>query len=386
MVQLLKNLKMKRYIYFCLILLVSLITITGCKEDEDSINVNITPVATLYAPDDNLFVKLQPTTEASVVFEWDRARAEDGTVVLYEVAFDVEAGDFSAPVYKVVSDNKGLETKLTLSHKDLNKIANFGGIKSLETGKLKWTVIASKGINVMKSETARLIEVERPAGFAEVPGDLYLTGDATEGGADLANAIKFKQTASGVFEVYTSLKAGTYQLVDRNSGTPKTYFIEGTQIKEAGSSTVTGDAKPYKIVLDFGNAAATIAEVTKVELWFAPDNGFWFELPYQGNSVWQASNVPVVFKQEGWGRDERYKFRFTLNEAGTEKFEWFGSINADNQRPDANSPLAYWFMYSIPESQWDFCFKFDGAADNKNCDVKVNFSPSGDYTHEVIVK
>jgi starch-binding outer membrane protein SusE/F len=377
---------MKRHIYFYIIALIFTTLFTGCDDDKESINVNITPVSTFYAPNDNLFVKLQPTTEASVVFEWDKARAEDGTMVLYEIAFDKEAGDFSAPVYKIVSDNKGLDSKLTLSHKDLNKIANFAGIKSLETGKIKWTIFASKGINVKKSETARTIEVERPAGFAELPADLYLTGDATEVGADLSKALKFKQTSSGVFEVYTSLKAGTYQLVDRTAENRKTYSIEGTLIKENGSTTVTGDAKPYRIKVDFSNAAATISEVTKVELWFAPDDKFWFELPYQGNSIWQATNVPVVFKQEGWGRDERYKFRFTLKENDADKFEWFGSENSDNQRPEANTPLRYWHMIPRPESRWDFSYKFNGAADNKNCDIKVIFQPTEAYTHQVIVR
>jgi starch-binding outer membrane protein SusE/F len=377
---------MKRHLYLYLTILLTIGSFSSCDDDKDSINVNITPVSTLYAPDDNLFVKLQPTTEASVVFEWDRARAEDGTVVLYEVAFDKETGDFSVPVYKVVSDNKGLETKLSLSHKDLNKIANFAGIKSLETGKLKWTVIASKGINVKTSETGRTIEVERPAGFAELPADLYLTGDATEAGVDLANAMKFKQVSPGVFEVYTSLKAGTYQLIDRTSENRKTYSIDGTVIKEDGSTTVTGDSKPYRIKVDFSNAAATVSEVSKVELWFAPDDKFWFDLPYQGNGIWQASNVPVVFKQESWGRDERYKFRFTFKENGTDKYEWFGSSNSDNQRPDANAPAAYWFMYGIPESRWDFSYKFNGAADNKNCDIKVIFQSTATYTHQVIVK
>ena len=95
---------MKRHLYTYLNILLALVLVTSCDDDQDSINVNITPVTTLYAPNDNIFVKLQPTTEASVVFEWDMARAEDGTVVLYEVAFDKESGDFSAPVYKVVSD------------------------------------------------------------------------------------------------------------------------------------------------------------------------------------------------------------------------------------------------------------------------------------------
>jgi hypothetical protein len=360
--------------------------IIGCNSDDDSINTNITSVNSLFAPEDNLFVKLAPTTEASVVFEWEQSKAEDGTLVLYEIAFDTEAGDFSSPVYKMVSDNRGLENSLTLGHKDLNRIANFAGIPSLGIGKLKWTVLASKGINVKQSEMVRTIEVERPAGFAEAPADLYLTGEATEAGASVAEAIKFKQTSSGVFELYTSLKPGSYQFIDRNIETHKTFYVDGSQLKEDGSTTVTGESKVYRIRLDFNNAAASIAEVTKVELWFAPEARFWFELPYTGHSTWQASNVPVVFKQESWGRDERYKFRFTLTEGGSEMFEWFGSVNSNNSRPENSTPAAYWFMLPVNDSPFDFSFKFGGAADNKTCDVKVVFDPSTTYTHQVIVK
>jgi hypothetical protein len=367
---------------WCFLTMAASLFITSC-DDDDSINTNISPVKSLFAPADNLFVKLAPTTEASVVFEWEQSKAEDGTLVLYEVVFDKESGDFSSPVYKLVSDSKGLENSLTLSHKDLNKIANFAGIPSLGTGKLKWTVLASKGINVLQAEAARNIEVERPAGFAEIPADLYITGDATEAGTDLANAIKFKQTASGVFELYTSLSAGSYQLVDRLTATHKTFSIDGSQIKQDGSTTVTGD-KVYRLRLDFNNAAANVVEVTKVELWFAPDGAFWFDLPYTGNSVWEATDKSIVFKQEGWGRDERYKFRFTFNDGGVEKYEWFGSSNSDNQRPTSTSPLAYWFMFPVNDSRWDYCFKFDGAVDNKTADVRVIFSPTASYTHEVI--
>jgi hypothetical protein len=377
---------MKKYIFsWYAVASMATLFMTSCDSD-DSIDTKITPVTSLFAPADNLFVKLAPTTEASVVFEWEQSKAADGSLVLYEVAFDKESGDFSAPVYKLVSDSKGLENFLTLSHKDLNKIANLAGIPSLSTGKLKWTVLASKGVNVKQSEVVRNIEVERPAGFAEIPADLYLTGDATEGGADLANAIKFKQTASGVFELYTSLQEGTYELVDRLADTRKSFSIDGALIKEAGSTTVAGDAKVYRIRLDFNNAAANVVEVTKAELWFAPDGVFWFDLPYAGGSVWQATDVPVVFRQEGWGRDERYKFRFTFNDGGVEKFEWFGSANSDNSRPTSTTPPAFWFMLPVNDTRWDFSFKFDGEADNKTTDVKIIFKAESPYTHQVIVK
>ncbi|MBT1701952.1 SusE domain-containing protein [Chryseosolibacter indicus] len=378
---------MKKYIFLWSVLIVTASLInSGCDDDNGSIDTKITPVNSLFAPEDNLFVKLAPATEASVLFEWEQSKAEDGTLVLYEVVFDVESGDFSKPVYKMVSDNKGLENILTLGHKDLNRIANFAGIPALGVGKIKWTVIASKGINAKRSELVRTIEVERPDGFAEIPADLYVTGDATEAGTDLASAIKFTQTTPGVFELYTSLKAGTYQLINRIAENRKVYSIDGAQLKENGSTTVSGDTKVYRIRLDFNNASASIVEVSKVELWFAPNAAYWGTFIYKGNGIWEASNVPVVFRPESWGGDERYKFKFTIKDGGQEKEEWFGSVKLDNSRPENSTPASYWFMVPVDNSAFDYTFKFTGTADNKNCDISVIFNASGPYTHEVIIK
>ena len=122
--------------------------LSACKKDDYKLNTNLQPVSRLTAPADNKFVKLQPATSATVSFEWDQARAEDGSLVLYEVAFDKENGDFSNPIAKYTSDGGGVQNKLSLSHKELNSIAGAAGIPALGTGKLKWTVLAAKGYNV----------------------------------------------------------------------------------------------------------------------------------------------------------------------------------------------------------------------------------------------
>src|ERR1700736_949511 len=73
-----------------------LLLFSACKKT-DSVNTTVTPVATLFSPDDNKAVDLSVT--ASVVFEWDAALAADGGLVLYSIAFDKVGGDFSKPVY-----------------------------------------------------------------------------------------------------------------------------------------------------------------------------------------------------------------------------------------------------------------------------------------------
>ncbi|WP_121353532.1 SusE domain-containing protein [Flavisolibacter nicotianae] len=363
-------------------------TFGSCKKDERAINMNITEVSTLYAPTDNLHVKLEPATSASVVFEWDQAKAEDGSLVMYEVAFDKVNGDFTAPVYKMSSDGNGVQNKLTLSHKDLNRIANFAGIQSLETGKLRWTVLASKGTNVKKATVSRIIEVERPAGFAEIPTEVYLTGSGTEAGATLGSAIKMKSTGPGVFEIYTQLKPGTYGFVNKTTGTPTSYTIQGAFLK-IGDAAATPVTTPtvYRIELDFNNAAVKLTEITKVGYWFAPRNALEAELTYAGNGVFKAENVPVQFKQESWGRDERYKFRMTLKAAdGTTFQEDWGSVNRDNSRPTATTPAAWYNVFKQNVNQWDYTFKFPTEADMKNVDLILNFKPDAAYNHQVVIK
>ena len=377
---------MKNLICCLFAAILTTILITACKKDKGLDHTQVSEVNNLFSPDNNKFIKLDPLT-GSAVFEWSQAKAEDNGVVFYEIAFDIESGDFSKPIYTMSSDGNGLYNKLTMAFKDLNKIANLAGIKASSTGKIKWTVWSSKGINVKKSGISRILEIERPAGFSSIPADLYLTGDATEGNVDLSKSIHFKQTTPGIFEVYTSLKAGTYRFAERNSGTPVTYSLDGTKLIEGGNTTVTVNA-PYRIVVDFNAASANLTQIVSVGLWFAPENKIWFDLDYKGDSKWEALDKPIVFKQEGWGRDERYKFRLTVkNSAGVLSTEDFGSSNSDNSRPDANSALSYWFLKPVGTSQWDFCYKFNGNADNKNADILVDFSSaSSAYTHTVTIK
>ncbi|WP_413668856.1 SusE domain-containing protein [Mucilaginibacter sp. Mucisp86] len=378
---------MKNITYCLMAGIITILMVTGCKKDKTLQHTQVSAVNNLFAPANNKFIQLEPVT-GSATFEWAEAHAEDNGLVLYEVAFDKESGDFSKPIYTIPSDANGLYNKLTISYKDLNKVADLAGIQPQATGKLKWTVMSSKGINVVKATVSSIIEVQRAAGFTDIPADLYLTGSATEGGEDLSKAVHFKQTAAGVFEAWTSLKAGTYHFAERNTGTPATYSIDGVKLLKDGNTTVTGATKVERIVVDFTSASAAITEVTEVGLWFAADNKVWFPIPYKAGGKWEIDNASIVFHQESWGRDERYKFRFTFKDAaGNSSIQFYGSKNSDNSRPDANTAKSFWYMVPVNNSQYDFCFKFTGAADNHNADIVVDFSAdAAAYTHSVTVK
>ncbi len=378
---------MKKFSHPLLFILLLVGLLAGCKKDDKALDDTITPVSNYISPADNTFYRLDPPSNAAVTFEWSQARAADGTLVLYEVVFDKESGDFSQPVYSTVSGTNGLDTKLVLSHGDLNKIANLAGIASQSQGKLKWRVNASKGLNVLPASTSRVMTVERPAGFSVIPGNLYLSGSGTEGGATLSQALPFRRLSTGVFELYTKLSSGDVKIVDATTGTPTNYYISGTKLLQGATTTnPTTTTGVYRMTLDFNNGSAVLTEIQSVGLWVAAQNKVTVTLPYMGKGLWEIDNTPIEFFQFSWGRDERYKFVFTEKDmAGTVKARQYGSTNTDNQPPTATTAAAYFNLVPVADDQWNNSFKFIGAADHKNVDILVMMQPAA-YTHQVKVR
>lgn len=357
----------------------------ACSKDETLRDTVVTEVKNIYEPLDNKSVVLQSAAGASVYFEWEAAKAEDSGMVLYEVAFDEAGGDFSTPLYKMASDNNGAYNHATITHKVLDKIMALAGIEPGNKGQVIWTVISSKGVNEKKSTVTRNIEVTRLVGFPDVTA-AFLTGEATEGGADLANAVPMKAIETGVFEAYTKLTAGkTYHITDAKTGTPNTFYVDGGKIKAGTNSITVTKTGVYRVVLDFSVASSSYTEITDLQVYFCPTDALLFSLNYIGGGVFKASSKPITFKQEGWGRDERYKFKMTtINGAGETVPEWWGTPNKDS-RPDGT--LAYYFIEQVDIlsfDRWDGKFKFAGEMDNALVDVSVIFKADGHYTHEVV--
>ncbi|PIF00159.1 MAG: hypothetical protein CR994_06745 [Maribacter sp.] len=364
-------------IYIKLMLIALSVFVVSCDDDETLPNTNVSPVSELYSPADNTFFNLGAASSA--LFEWQHAKAEDNGIVLYDVVFDVESGDFSDPVYVMPSDGKGLQNTLNISFADLNRIAEMAGIGSKNSGKLKWTVLSSKGLNIQKSGASRVIEVERPAGFPS-PDELFISGTASEGGTAIEDAIPLKKIAATQYEIFTSLKPGDYHFITRKSDNPLVYSINGTDLEEGGATTYSGEEKVYRIQIDFSDGSVNMVEVEGIKLWFPPTGELMFDFEYQGNGTWKAANVFVEFKQESWGRDERYKFLFMI---GGEVM-WYGSVNGDNQRPSDDSDLSYWYMVPVTDDYWNNCFKYNGNVDGRNADIEIMFNASvPEYTHSV---
>jgi len=341
-----------------------LLLLGACKKDTRSIDLNVTAVPTLYTPVDNQYLKLDPKANPTQVFQWEQARAEDGSLVLYEVAFDQVGGDFSKPFYTQVSDGKGIQNMLTLSHGDLNKIAALGGAAFFERKKFIWTVFSSKGSNRVKAKEFRTIDLERPAGFDNPPTTLYITGSATEGGADINNALQMRRNPDGVFEIYTQLSAGTYQFVDGKTGTARKFYIADDHgIVPDGSNTFTGASKVVRIRLNFDLISGSMVEIKSIQLWYCQGNTFWFTLPYTSNGVWRYNGYTVNLIMQPWGREDRYKYKMVINDGTGDKDQWLNYATNDSPSQDGQYPhtLTYKTINFDANngSPFDWSWKFD---------------------------
>lgn len=377
---------MKKIATYWIMIVSLLILFIGCSDTMGEPDHSLTEVKTLIEPMNDNSLVLLPAASASTYFEWEHADMEGGPAI-YQIAFDRVEGDFSAPLYLAFTGNNGFNNYISLSHKQLNKIMGVAGVEPSSTGTIKWTVFSSKGTRSLKAAQEHTLTVTRLAGFAEedIPVDLYVTGEASEGGTDPAKAHKMKAISTGEFEVYTKLKAGaTFYFVNAVSGSPKQFSIEDGLVKKEGTSTVASDGV-YKITLDFNTGASTVTLVTRVSFYFSPEGKILFDIPYKGYGVFQTTET-VTFKQEGWGRDERYKFRMFVKEdggAGEEtELEW-GTLNQTDSRPTASSPESYYYLKLMNPTQWDNKWKLMGDFDGNPGVYTIYLQADNPYTHSI---
>lgn len=370
-----------------IIALLSVLFISAaCTSDMEFKDVKLTPVNKLYAPVDGKGLELLKSSTASLFFEWEASKAEDSGAPLYEVIFDKENGDFSNPVYRIVADEMGTQSHATISHKDLNKIWGMAGIEAGATGTLKWTVVSSRGINSVTAKESRKLTLTRLLGFAELPTQLYITGDGSEAGTNVDNALSCSSPEQGVYEIFTKLEAGKkYHFIDnKNPAVARTFYIDNKEIKEGTAEGTVAETAIYRVILDFNIASVKFIQVQKLGLFFCPSNAVIMDLSYKGKGIWQGEGK-IEFHQESWGRDERYKFQMEISEDGAASIVHWGPTNASlDSRPGANESQAYYNMAQYGASQWDNKWKFAGEMDGAQVRITIYFnSDKGVYTHTV---
>lgn len=375
------------------LLLLAFVSFTGCSDDKDFKEVNVTPVKSLYEPVTGKIVNLQPVATATLYFEWEKAIAEDNGLVYYDVIFDKADGDFSNPVYTVVADNKGVSTGASITHKTLNKIAGLAGIESGKQGSLKWTVMSSRGLSQTMAAESRELVVTRLNGI-DTPDALYITGEGSEGGKDLLKAQLVKALEGGnEYEIYTKLSANkNYYFVDSKDNVSRSFSVSGKSFtedkdpKEPTGATVEHDGV-YRIHLDFSTGSVVMNELQKVGIFHCEQNKVTNYFTYAGSGNWKLENYNVVFIDKGGWQEDRYKFVFTFDSGE----EYWGQVSDNDGRPNL-ADESYFYMKPVTNDQWTGKFKFandffdPNDMDKSFVDVTVSLTANGPYTHKMVVR
>lgn len=359
-----------------------LLAFIACDDNMGETDSRLTDVKNLIEPANDKEIALEPFVPSTIYFEWDYVTAEESGTAVYQIAFDKTDGDFSNPVYLMNSDNNGYQNHVSVSHLQMDKIAGLAGIPAEETGTFKWTIFSQKGLRAEKASSENKITITRLPKF----GELYITGEGSEGGGDISKALKMKDLGDGTFEVYTKLTADKpFYFVNGTSGKYRKFSTANGIIKLDGTTTVPTEGV-YKITFDTNTGNCTYTLITRLGFFFCPDNTILFDIPYDGYGVFKTIET-VTFKQEEWGRDQRYKFRMFIKENGgigeEKEVEW-GTLNETDEPPASAEPDSYYYLQLFTNTtQWDNKWKLKSEFDGVPAEYTVYLTADQPYTHMV---
>jgi hypothetical protein len=323
----------KIYMYFSLIMLS---VAWSCAEKD---NMDVTGDWTLSAPSivapaGNATIVLDESEPAATTrFEWRAALASNKFVVQYTaVLLPVGSTDYEHPILSKVPTNAGKDLFVAPTAEEIDYALWTACYPAGATVPLEWTVIA-KSIEKTSTVTQKINFTRFETEY--IPHTLFLTGDATETGADVSKAMAMHAVKdadgnqTGVFEIYTHLKTGgTYFFRDQASEqSRKMGGNEGAL--SCGAVITSPDEAEYRIRVDVIN---NTYDLLKIEHWSlvgdAVEGGWGGDVPltYVGNGVWEkeiefskpSDGASFIIRANGdWGIAlKRIKGSATANDKG----------------------------------------------------------------------
>jgi starch-binding outer membrane protein SusE/F len=308
-------------IQICLFLLVAVCIAWSCGEDE-----NMDPLgewelssAVLGTPSSGASITLDEETPTQVFqFDWQPATASNRFVVSYTfLLVPAESQDYANPILSITPGSAGKERLVKPTAEQIDYALWTKCYPAGQPVNLKWVVVA-KAIE-KEAVASNPITITRFATDYE-PTTLFVTGAATEAGADPAEATPMRARTNaddeqtGVFDVYTTLTEGsTYTFRDRADGVSRVYGGADGTIEACGPAITAPATGQYRITVDLNSGTY---ELLKIDRWSlvgdAVEGGWGGDVPltYKGNGVWESKieflkpydDAGFIFRANGdWG-------------------------------------------------------------------------------------
>jgi hypothetical protein len=314
----LKQAYMKKIYKSIILLILIILPVASCTEKS-----NLDPEGqwtlsnpSIKSPNGNTTVVLSEAKPDSLLnFTWTAASSSANYGITYSVVFDtLNSANFESPILEVKSGNGGKDLSLGIKASALNESLSLEGYPANAVAQLSWAV---KAYCLSKTSVSPgIISVKRFATEIK-PAQLFISGEATEKGSDLSQAIPLKRlngadgSSSNKFEVYTSLTKGkNYKFYSAKSLPAHLYGGSAGTLVKSGAAINADETGVFRITVDIDNATYSLKKIEKFSVVGANINGGWGgdeALVYQGGGIWKRSVELIgkggfVFRANGdWG-------------------------------------------------------------------------------------
>ncbi|MDR0567077.1 MAG: SusE domain-containing protein [Prevotellaceae bacterium] len=355
------------------------LALVSCKDEMEYSNSGVSP-ATLVGPEEGATVELFNSDVATLDFTWEAANTAGAPY--YQIVF--YAANRATELYRIAPVERQLQ--VSVQHKTLNAVAGLAGIAPNTAGDVYWAVATVKGA-IEDISATRKLTLQSYQAFDDLPVNLYVTGAATEGGADVTAAPKFRSNGSGTYEIYTELKAGTgFYFTNRNtSGSGRNFTATDDFVVETSGAPDAPLTVPttgvYAITLNFITGAAIVTPITNVR-YFVPNTDTYTPMAYDGRGKW---SLHVAL---GNLTSSSNQYKFVANVGGTDR-----SWGCNTQNGQGNPPQIlegdYFYVYQNAHSTGSaegarYSYRYMTDLSNQEIDLTLDMSSDNDhYTHVV---
>jgi hypothetical protein len=351
-------------------LFLTVFALWACSQKELEYNAgSIDAVDELIAPTGEETTYLDDS-DKSVMFEWSTVSSG---AVKYEIAFSATAS--GEEIYRFSPADGGANGTAAISLTVLDRIASLAGIKTASEGDIYWTVYTTKGpLSAKSGATPKKLHLSRLTGI-DSPTNLYITGEASEGGTDITAAQQFRQDIPGKFEIYTKLKADQpFVFANNNAGTGYVSYAwsndERIFVEEGEPMTVVADGI-YHVTADIAGNRYTIELIENLRLTYPTGMEvegtptYDFPMEYRGGGVWVLEDLRFEFT------DNRYAFH--LDVAGKPRI-WGYNEKETNSVPSTTGGTYYNIFQNAGASEFDYCYRLMSGLVGVTTDVYVDMS------------